>query len=74
MASDRRRERAARLTVRRYESAAEAERDDAAYWLGLPETERVLYAWQLSRELWQLRGEPIHEPGLRRSVARVRRR
>ena len=36
--------------------------------------ERVLLAWRLSLEQWQLSGHPPHEPGLCRSVARVTRR
>jgi hypothetical protein len=66
-------DRAARLSVRRYSSTAEADRDDLRYWQQIPEAERVLQAWRLSVEQWRLRGEP-HEPGLCRSVAHVRRR
>jgi hypothetical protein len=66
--------RTARITVRRYASVADAERDDLAYWRQMPDAERVLHVWRLSQELWQLRGEPSHEPGLCRSVARVYRR
>ncbi|HTL43148.1 MAG TPA: hypothetical protein VL262_02335 [Vicinamibacterales bacterium] len=57
-------DRAPRITVRRYESAADADRDDLAYWQTIPSTERVLQVWRLSRELWQLRGDRIDEPGL----------
>jgi hypothetical protein len=62
------------MTVRRFASAAEADREDRAYWRQIPESERVLEAWRLSLQLWRLKGEPPHEPGLCRSVARVRRR
>jgi hypothetical protein len=34
----------------------------------------VLHAWRLSVELWRLSGHPPYEPGLSRSVTRVRRR
>jgi hypothetical protein len=68
--SDRRR----RLTVRRYSSAAEADRHELEYWSQLSDGERVLQVWRLSVEQWQLRGDPPHEPGLHRSVARVHRR
>lgn len=63
-----------RVTVRRFASAAEADRHDVEYWRQLPDAERVRYAWRLSEELWRLRGELPDEPGLRRSVARVTRR
>jgi hypothetical protein len=63
-----------RVTVRRYSSAAEADRHDVEYWMQIPEAERVLQAWRLSVELWRLNGHPPHEPGLCRSVARVCRR
>jgi hypothetical protein len=67
-------ERARRMTVRRFASAADADREDHAYWQQIPEAERALEAWRLSQELWALKGGPPHEPGLCRSVARVRRR
>ena len=66
-----RRER--RITVRRYASAAEADRHDLEYWRQMSDADRVLHAWRLSEELWRLRGELPDEPGLCRSVARVRR-
>jgi hypothetical protein len=73
-AAERARERARRITVRRYASAIEADRADLAYWAELSDAERVHQVWRLSRELWELRGERVDEPGLCRSVARVRRR
>jgi hypothetical protein len=66
--------RRSRVTVRRFESAAEADRHDLEYWLQMPDSERVLHAWRLSLELAQLRGDPPYEPGLHRSVTRVYRR
>jgi hypothetical protein len=65
--------RARSITVRRYASAADADRDDLSYWLQLSEAERIIQAWRLSQELWRLRGEYSDEPRLCRSVARVRR-
>jgi hypothetical protein len=62
------------MTVRRYQSAADADRDDLEFWRQIPPAERVLLTWRLSAEQWQLRGDLPHEPGLCRSVARVRRR
>jgi hypothetical protein len=70
----RREARARRLTVRRFESAAEADQADLAFWQQMSDRERILQVWRLSLELWQLRGEPLHEPGLCRSVASLRRR
>lgn len=67
-------DRAGRIVVRRYASAADADREDVAYWQQVPPAERVLHVWRLSQELWQLKGDPIHERGLCRSVASVRRR
>jgi hypothetical protein len=66
--------RGARIVTRRFASSAEADRHDLAFWLQIPEHERVLQVWRLSQELWQLRGELRDEPGLCRSVARVHRR
>ena len=67
-------ERAHRMTIRRFASAADADREDQVYWQQIPEAERALEAWRLSQELWRLKGGPPHESGLCRSVARVRRR
>jgi hypothetical protein len=62
------------MVVRRFASSAEADRHDLEFWQQIPERERVIQAWRLSRELWLLRGELRDEPGLCRSVARVRSR
>jgi hypothetical protein len=66
--------RAGRVTVRRFASAAEANRHDLEYWMHLPEADRVLLTWRLSQELWRLRGDLRDESGLSRSVARILRR
>jgi hypothetical protein len=67
-------DRKARMTIRRYASADEADRHDLEFWMQIPESERVLRVWQLSQEVWRLRGDLPDEPGLCRSVARVSRR
>jgi hypothetical protein len=61
-------------TLRRFASAREADREDLAYWLQIPESERILEVWRLSQELWRLSGQPAYEPGLSRSVTRLHRR
>jgi hypothetical protein len=66
--------RSERIVTRRFSSSAEADRHDLEFWLQIPEGERVIQVWRLSQELWRLRGELPDEPGLCRSVARVRRR
>ena len=60
--------------VRRFASAAEADRHDLEYWQHMPVADRLALVWQLSLEQWRLAGFPPHEPGLCRSVADVRRR
>lgn len=62
------------MTVRRYATAADADRDDLAFWQQLSEADRVLQVWRLSQELWRLSGARPDESRLCRSVARVRRR
>ena len=74
MSSDERVRNGTRLTVRRYASAADADKHDLDFWMQLPEAERVLQAWRLSQELWGLRGDLPDEHRLSRSVASVRRR
>lgn len=61
-----------RMSVRVFPSNAAQDAADAAYWLALPEGERVLEVWKLSEAQWRQRGEE-HEPGLSRSITRVRR-
>jgi hypothetical protein len=68
------RERRAHASVRRYESAAEADRDDLAFSMQMPETDRILHVWRLSQQMWRLCGDMTDESGLCRSVARVPRR
>jgi hypothetical protein len=68
------RNRASRIVTRRFASSEEADRHDLEFWLQIPERDRVLQVWRLSQELWRLRGELRDEPGLCRSVARIRRR
>jgi hypothetical protein len=63
-AADRAIERTRRMTIRRFASAGDADREDLAYWQQIPEAERALEAWRLSQELWRLTGGPAHEPGL----------
>ena len=37
------------MSVRRFSSSAEADRHDAAFWLLIPESERVLQAWRRNK-------------------------
>jgi hypothetical protein len=62
------------VTARVFASNAEADRHDAESWRRMPAAERVVFAWRLSVEQWTLLGQPPDEPGLRRSVAVIRRR
>ncbi len=62
------------VTVRRFASHEEADRHDAEYWQRLSPSARVDYVWRLSVEQWELLGRKADEPGLCRSVARLRRR
>jgi hypothetical protein len=62
------------MTVRRYASAAEADRHDLEFWMQLSDVQRLGQAWRLSQELWRLSGRDPHESGLCRSVASIRRR
>jgi hypothetical protein len=62
------------ITVRKFASNAEADRHDAEFWQAMPAHERVLLAWRLSAEQWELMGRKTDEPGLCRSVARLHRR
>ena len=64
----------AAVTVRRFASHAEAERDERAYWARLSPAARVLLAWRLSEMQWRLRAEGDDATGLRRSVTRLHRR
>ncbi len=74
MSPDERPPRGSRVTVRRFDSAADADRHELEFWLQMTEAERVLHVWRLSQELCLLRGDKSYEPGLHRSVARLHRR
>jgi hypothetical protein len=63
-----------RVTIRRFATAAEADRHEIEFWHQLSDADRVLQVWRLSEEQWRLRGEYRIEPGLCRSVARIARR
>jgi hypothetical protein len=73
MQSDRTGHRRTRISVRRFASSAEADRHDLEFWRAIPDAERILQVWRLSREQWHL-GNLRDESGLCRSVASVRRR
>jgi len=63
--------RSAHITVRKAHLGAEDERHDREFWAGLTPEERLRVAWELTLELWELKGWDPGEPGLRRPVARV---
>jgi hypothetical protein len=62
------------VTVRRFASNAEADRHETEFWQAMPARERVMLAWRLSVEQWELLGRKVDEPGLCRSVARLQGR
>jgi hypothetical protein len=63
--------RARHITVRKARLGEEDEKLDREFWAQLSREERVLEAWRLSLELWELKGWDAGEPGLYRSRARV---
>jgi hypothetical protein len=65
--------RAREITIRKARFGAEDERLDREFWAQLSPDERILETWRLSLELWEMKGWDAGEPGLCRTVARVRR-
>ena len=65
--------RRARMTVRRFNSHAEADRHDLEYWMEMPAADRVALVWQLSVQAWQFKEPAFHESRLRRDVVRTLR-
>jgi len=61
------------ITIRICRTAADEEAADREFWQRLTPEERIEETWRLSEELWRLRNEFNDEPGLCRSVARLRR-
>jgi hypothetical protein len=61
------------VTLRVCRNAAEAEAADREWWAALTPDERLELTWQLSEDLYRLRGEFSDEPGICRSVARLAR-
>ncbi len=72
--AERARARRGKIQVRLFQSMAEHDAADPAWWAGLTPEERVELTWQLSEDLYRLRGEFVDDPGLRRSVVRIIRR
>lgn len=62
------------MTVRVYQSATDQDEHDRDFWKTIPPDERISETWRLSEELWRLKGDFNDEPGLCRTVARIRRR
>jgi len=63
--------RAPHITIRKARLGPEDDRLDREFWAGLTPEERVEETWQLTLELWELKGWDPDEPGLCRTVARV---
>jgi hypothetical protein len=59
------------ITVTKAAPGPEEERLDRAFWAAMTPDERVELAWQMTLEIWELKGWNPGEPGLRRPVARV---
>ena len=62
------------MVVRVCRNKGEAEAVDREWWAALTPEQRLELTWQLSEELYRLRGEFNDEPGICRSVARLVRR
>ena len=52
------------ITVRVCRSAAEEEAADRQFWKSLTPAERIDLTWQLSEELWRLKGEFHDDPAI----------
>lgn len=63
-----------KVVVRVCRTKDEAEAADREWWAALTPEQRLELTWQLSEELYRLRGEFNDEPGICRSVARLVRR
>lgn len=59
------------MTVRIATSPEEADRFDREFWAAMTPEDRVTLAWQLTLELWELKGWNAGEPGLRGPVKRI---
>jgi len=59
------------VVVRVCRTKDEAEAADREWWAALTPDERLELTWQLSEQLYRLRGEFNDEPGICRSVARL---
>jgi hypothetical protein len=59
------------VVVRVRRTKDEAEAADREWWAALTPEQRLELTWQLSEQLYRLRGEFNDEPGICRSVARL---
>ncbi len=71
---ERAKSRRANVEVKLYRTMAEHDADDPAYWAKLSPNERVELAWELSEQLYRMRGEFVDDTRLRRSAVRIIRR
>lgn len=60
-------------TVRKVGSLAEQQRETYSYWQSRSDAERMNATWQLTLELYRMKGVVPDEQGLQRSVVRIQR-
>jgi hypothetical protein len=59
--------------VRKVDSLAEQQRETYRYWRSRSDAERMNATWELTLELYRMKGMGPDEQGLQRSVVRIQR-
>ena len=60
-------------TVRRVDSPTEQQRETYRYWQSRSDADRMNATWELTLELYHLKGLASDAQGLQRSVVRIQR-
>ena len=61
------------ITIRKFSSFQEMKDDEYRYWQSVPASERLAAAWELSVELYRMKGIQPDGSGLRRVAVRSER-
>ena len=60
-------------TVRKVSSIPDQQVQTYRYWQSVSDSERMNATWQITIEMYRLKGQPLNAEGLQRSVVSIQR-
>lgn len=60
-------------TVRKVTSLSEQQEETYRYWRSVSDSQRMNATWELTLQMYRLKGLPSNAEGLQRSVVRIQR-